>query len=87
MGDWLPEPLPEPRSGQAGRHDSGSIVAPADRVTLDESINMAFLVVLESMMIPAERVASILRDVFRWTDWCTTRLPWTSTPASRVFRT
>jgi RNA polymerase sigma-70 factor (ECF subfamily) len=36
---------------------------PADRVTLDESVRMAFLVVLESMT-PAERVAFILHDVF-----------------------
>jgi DNA-directed RNA polymerase specialized sigma24 family protein len=35
------------------------------RVTLDESINMAFLVVLE-LMTPAERVAFILHDVFRY---------------------
>jgi DNA-directed RNA polymerase specialized sigma24 family protein len=34
-------------------------------VTLDESVNMAFLVVLESMT-PAERVAFILHDVFRY---------------------
>jgi RNA polymerase sigma-70 factor (ECF subfamily) len=40
-------------------------VDPADRVTLDESVNMAFLVVLESMT-PAERVAFILHDVFRY---------------------
>lgn len=38
---------------------------PADRVTLDESVNMAFLVVLESMT-PAERVAFVLHDVFRY---------------------
>jgi hypothetical protein len=36
---------------------------PADRITLDESVSMAFLVVLESMT-PAERVAFILHDVF-----------------------
>jgi hypothetical protein len=36
---------------------------PADRVTLDESVTMAFLVVLESMT-PAERVAFVLHDVF-----------------------
>ncbi len=36
---------------------------PADRVTLDESVSMAFLVVLESMT-PAERVAFVLHDVF-----------------------
>jgi hypothetical protein len=34
-------------------------------VTLDESVTMAFLVVLESMT-PAERVAFILHDVFRY---------------------
>ncbi|MGH3373777.1 MAG: sigma factor-like helix-turn-helix DNA-binding protein, partial [Actinoallomurus sp.] len=34
-------------------------------VTLDESVNMAFLVVLESMT-PAERVAFVLHDVFRY---------------------
>ncbi|MDO3703170.1 RNA polymerase sigma factor SigJ [Micromonospora sp. C28SCA-DRY-2] len=63
VGQWLPEPLPDhpqwiDRPGDAG-------VDPADRVTLDESINMAFLVVLESMT-PAERVAFILHDVFRY---------------------
>ena len=36
-----------------------------DQVTLDESIGMAFLVVLGSMT-PAERVAFILHDVFRY---------------------
>ncbi|MBT2207062.1 RNA polymerase sigma factor SigJ [Actinomadura sp. NEAU-AAG7] len=54
VGDWIPEPLPEVAEGD-----------PADRVTLDESVNMAFLVVLESMT-PAERVAFILHDVFRY---------------------
>ncbi|HEY3687892.1 MAG TPA: sigma factor-like helix-turn-helix DNA-binding protein, partial [Streptosporangiaceae bacterium] len=34
-------------------------------VTLDESVNMAFLIVLESMT-PAERVAFVLHDVFRY---------------------
>src|SRR5213595_862097 len=38
---------------------------PGRPVTLDESINMAFLVVLESMT-PAERVSFILHDVFRY---------------------
>jgi ketosteroid isomerase-like protein len=38
---------------------------PADRVTLDESVNMAFLLMLESMT-PAERVAFVLHDVFRY---------------------
>jgi RNA polymerase sigma-70 factor, ECF subfamily len=55
VGEWIPEPLPE----------RDEPVDPADRVTLDESISMAFLVVLESMT-PAERVAFILHDVFRY---------------------
>jgi RNA polymerase sigma factor (sigma-70 family) len=64
VGEWIPEPLPGPAewiTGPAG----GAMVDPADRVTLDESVNMAFLVVLESMT-PAERVAFILHDVFRY---------------------
>ena len=48
-------------SGRPG----GATADPADRVTLDESVNMAFLVVLESMT-PAERVAFVLHDVFRY---------------------
>ena len=64
VGEWIPEPLPESTewiSGQPG----GATTDPADRVTLDESVNMAFLVVLDSMT-PAERVAFILHDVFRY---------------------
>jgi RNA polymerase sigma factor (sigma-70 family) len=57
VGDWIPEPVPAP--------DCGIPADPADRITLDESVNMAFLVVLESMT-PAERVAFILHDVFRY---------------------
>ena len=64
MGEWIPEPLPEPADRSAGR-PGGAAVDPADRVTLDESVSMAFLVVLESMT-PAERVALILHDVFRY---------------------
>ncbi len=62
VGEWIPEPLPD-RSEWISARSGGSPVDPADRVTLDESINMAFLVVLESMT-PAERVAFILHDVF-----------------------
>ncbi|MEU8319591.1 RNA polymerase sigma factor SigJ [Nonomuraea sp. NPDC048881] len=58
VGEWLPEPLPEPADG-------GTVSDPADRVTLDESVNLAFLVVLESMT-PAERVSFVLHDVFRY---------------------
>ncbi|MEU0503684.1 RNA polymerase sigma factor SigJ [Nocardia sp. NPDC005998] len=64
VGDWIPEPLPEPTEWITGRHGVGGI-DPADRVTLDESVTMAFLVVLDSMT-PAERVAFVLHDVFRY---------------------
>jgi RNA polymerase sigma factor (sigma-70 family) len=63
VGEWIPEPLPE-RTGQLSGQP-GATADPADRVTLDESVSMAFLVVLESMT-PAERVAFILHDVFRY---------------------
>ncbi|TDD81168.1 sigma-70 family RNA polymerase sigma factor [Actinomadura darangshiensis] len=52
IGTWLPEPLVE-----TGSPD------PADRVTLDESVSMALLVVLE-LLSPAERTAFVLHDVF-----------------------
>ncbi|KRV48492.1 RNA polymerase subunit sigma-24 [Wenjunlia vitaminophila] len=64
VGEWIPEPLPDRTEWISGRSD-GTTTDPADRVTLDESINMAFLVVLESMT-PAERVAFILHDVFHY---------------------
>ena len=63
VGEWIPEPLPG-RTVQASGQP-GTAADPADRVTLDESVGMAFLVVLESMT-PAERVAFILHDVFRY---------------------
>src|ERR1700743_3853037 len=62
-GEWSPEPLAE-RPGQVSGQP-GAAADPADRVTLDESVGMAFLVVLESMT-PAERVAFVLHDVFRY---------------------
>ncbi|MEU8038400.1 RNA polymerase sigma factor SigJ [Streptosporangium sp. NPDC049078] len=64
VGEWIPEPLPD-RTEWFGGRPAGITVDPADRVTLDESVNMAFLVVLESMT-PAERVAFVLHDVFRY---------------------
>jgi RNA polymerase sigma factor (sigma-70 family) len=63
VGEWIPEPLPGNTEWIDSRVDGTT--DPADRVTLDESITMAFLVVLESMT-PAERVAFILHDVFRY---------------------
>jgi RNA polymerase sigma factor (sigma-70 family) len=62
VGEWIPEPLPDPGEWLGGR-PGGAAADPADRVTLDESVSMAFLVVLDSMT-PAERVAFILHDVF-----------------------
>jgi RNA polymerase sigma-70 factor (ECF subfamily) len=59
VGEWIPEPLPDRAEWMNGTAD------PADRVTLDESVSMAFLVVLDSMT-PAERVAFVLHDVFRY---------------------
>jgi len=64
VGEWIPEPLPRPGEWADGRPGGGT-ADPADRVTLDESVSMAFLVVLESM-IPAQRVAFILHEVFSY---------------------
>jgi RNA polymerase sigma-70 factor (ECF subfamily) len=49
VGPWLPEPLPtEPAPGE---------------VAIDESLSMAFLVLLESLN-PTERVLFLLREIF-----------------------
>jgi len=64
VGEWIPEPLPEAAEQISGRPGAAT-ADPADRVTLDESVSMAFLVMLESMS-PAERVTLILHDVFRY---------------------
>ncbi len=64
VGEWIPEPLPD-RGEWINGSPAGAPADPVDRVTLDESVTMAFLVVLESMT-PAERVAFILHDVFRY---------------------
>ncbi|MFE7561991.1 RNA polymerase sigma factor SigJ [Kitasatospora sp. NPDC057500] len=63
VGQWLPEPLPDRTEWLGGA--GGGPADPADRITLDESVGMAFLVVLESMT-PAERVVFVLHDVFRY---------------------
>ncbi|MCX4679504.1 RNA polymerase sigma factor SigJ [Streptomyces sp. NBC_01433] len=60
VGAWLPDPLPD-----RAEWDHGHGTDPADQMVLDESVTMAFLVVLESMT-PAERVAFVLHDVFRY---------------------
>jgi len=51
VGPWLPEPIVTAEDD------------PADRVTLDESVGTALLVVLETLSA-AERVAFVMHDVF-----------------------
>jgi RNA polymerase sigma factor (sigma-70 family) len=62
VGEWIPEPIPDPAE-QPGSRLGSPAVDPADRVTLDESVSMAFLVMLDSMT-PAQRVSFVLHDVF-----------------------
>ena len=52
VGPWLPEPLISDREGELAVQDE-----------LDESLSMAFLVLLESLN-PVERVVFLLREVF-----------------------
>ena len=52
VGPWLPEPIV-----------TDERTLPEDRVTLDDSVRMALLVVLEQLT-PAERTAFLLHDVF-----------------------
>jgi len=54
VGPWLPEPIVTAPAAQAD---------PAERVTLDESVRYALLVVLEQLS-PAERTAWVLHDLF-----------------------
>jgi RNA polymerase sigma-70 factor (ECF subfamily) len=61
VGEWLPEPLPDSWDSTATPARWGD---PAEHVTLDESVSMGMLVVLESVT-PAERVAFVLHDVFK----------------------
>ncbi|GAA1781089.1 sigma-70 family RNA polymerase sigma factor [Agromyces lapidis] len=52
VGPWLPEPIV-----------TDERTLPEDRVTLDDSVRMALLVVLEQLT-PGERTAFLLHDVF-----------------------
>ncbi|HEX7131703.1 MAG TPA: sigma-70 family RNA polymerase sigma factor [Iamia sp.] len=54
VGPWLPQPIVDP-------FDAG--LDPADQVTLDDTVRIALLVVLEQLS-PAERTAFVLHDVF-----------------------
>jgi RNA polymerase sigma-70 factor, ECF subfamily len=62
-GPWLPEPVVEHVGGDLGALGRGAGDDPAERVTLDESVSMALLVVLQTLS-PAERTAFLLHDVF-----------------------
>ena len=55
VGPWLPEPV-----------IAGNELTPEERITLDDSVRMALLVVLEQLS-PGERVSFILHDVFQYT--------------------
>ena len=54
VGEWIPEPVP-----------GAAVIDPGERVTMDESITMAYLIVLESLT-PPQRVAFVLHDIFRY---------------------
>ena len=73
VGPWLPEPLIEP---------ADTALDPADRITLDDSVRMAMLVVLERLT-PAERAAFVLHDVFRFSFDDVARIVGRTTEASR----
>jgi RNA polymerase sigma-70 factor (ECF subfamily) len=71
VGPWLPEPIVDDESAD-----------PADRVTLDDSVRMAMLVVLERLT-PAERATFVLHDVFGFTFEDVARIVGRSVEASR----
>lgn len=54
VGPWLPEPIVDVATAD---------IDLADRVTLDDTVRMALMVVLEQLS-PAERAAFVLHDVF-----------------------
>jgi RNA polymerase sigma-70 factor (ECF subfamily) len=56
LGPWFPEPLIEADATAAD---------PADLVTLDESVHLALLIMLERLS-PAERVVFVLHEVFEF---------------------
>ena len=60
VGPWLPEPVLTGLSG------ADPVVDPADKVTLDDEVSYALLVVLEALS-PPERTAFVLHDLFGMT--------------------
>src|SRR5438874_10230103 len=57
LGPWLPEPLMTAEALKA--------VSPEERVDMEESISLAFLLLLEQLQ-PIERAVSLLREVFEY---------------------
>ena len=57
LGPWLPEPLITPEALRA--------VNPEERIDTEESISLAFLVLLEQLQ-PVERAVFLLREVFEY---------------------
>jgi RNA polymerase sigma-70 factor, ECF subfamily len=57
VGPWLPEPV------LTGPSAAGVAIDPADKVTLDDEVSYALLVVLEALS-PPERTAFVLHDLF-----------------------
>src|SRR6266567_1676777 len=55
LGPWLPEPIMTA--------DSRAVINPEERVEKEESISMAFLLLLEQLQ-PVERAVFLLREVF-----------------------
>lgn len=63
IGEWLPEPVPSDLFSGHALVASSANADPLDKVSLDEEVSTALLIVMESMT-PAERVAFVLHDVF-----------------------
>ena len=57
VGPWLPEPILTTTTPESGD--------PAERVEMEESISLAFLVLLEQLQ-PFERAVFLLREVFEY---------------------
>src|SRR6266566_6930826 len=55
LGPWLPEPIIT--------NDTLEVISPEERLDREESISMAFLLVLEQLQ-PVERAVFLLREVF-----------------------
>ena len=64
VGPWLPEPVVASAAASAGPGGVAGLGGdPADKVTLDDEVSYALLVVLEALS-PPERTAFVLHDLF-----------------------